>query len=161
MNNSQANPLLNTVEKIFSNVESPQKNPQFKVHKTKAVPKQQLELALTVLLVDLAACDDKFQPEEYHLIANGLRRLFGTTRHQVQALVNQATQVLRNLRGTSNFAALLKENLSDEERLAIMEIIDELIHSDGVVDGFEVYLRHKLTDLLGINEIIKNSNNLE
>lgn len=153
MNNSANNPLLQTVDKVFANVETAQKIPSFTTQKNKPVKKQQLELALTVLLVDLAACDDKFQPEEYQLIANGLRRMFGTTKHQVQALVNQATQVLRNLRGTSSFAQQLKDNLSEDERIAIMDIVEEMIHADGVIDGFEIYLRQKIGDLLGIKVI--------
>ena len=149
MNNSQGAPLLQTLGKIFANVETVDTH---KLHnpKHKKINKKELELALTVLLVDLASCDEKFQPEEYNMIANGLRRLFGTSREQVQALVNQATQVLRNLRGTSQFATLLKESLSEEQKLAIMEIVEDIINADGVVEGFEIYLRHKLTDLLGL-----------
>ncbi len=147
------NALLHTVDKIFANVETTKKNQTFTTRKNKPVKKQDLELALTVLLVDLASCDDKFQPEEYHMIANGLRRLFGTSKHQVQALVNQSTQVLRNLRGTSTFATLLKDNLSEEERFAIMEVIEDMINADGVVDGFEVYLRHKISSLLGVSAV--------
>lgn len=150
MSNSQNNAFLNTVDRIFANNSTvdTSKNPSFL--KNKKINKRELELSLTVLLVELASCDEKFHPEEYHIIANGLKRLFGTTREQVQALVNQATQVLRNLRGTGQFAAQLKENLTEESRMAIMEVIEDIIHADGVIEGFEVYFKHKISDMLGL-----------
>ena len=150
MTNSHGIPILASVDRIFANTQTPDNRKQYNLTKTKKTNKKDLELALTVLLVELASCDEKFQPEEYHLIATGLKRIFGTTKEQVQALVNQATQTLRNLRGTSQFGSLLKENLDEETKTAIMEIIDEVIHADGVVEGFELYFRHKIAGFLGI-----------
>ncbi len=150
MSNSHGIPILATVDKIFSNIETPNQRKQISITKNKKINKKDLELALTVLLVELASCDEKFLPEEYHLIATGLKRIFGTTKEQVQTLVNQATQTLRNLRGTSQFGNLLKENLDEETKLAIMEIIDDVIHADGVVEGFELYFRHKIAGFLGM-----------
>jgi uncharacterized tellurite resistance protein B-like protein len=150
MANAQGNQLLNSLDKIFANTQQPDQRKQLGGRKNQKINTRELELALTVLLVDLAACDENFQPEEYQVIANGLRRLFGTTKEQVQALVNQATQVLRNLRGTSHFGTLLKDNLSEEQRYAIMETVEDIINADGVVEGFEIYLKHKITDLLGL-----------
>lgn len=112
--------------------------------------KRDLELAVSVLLVDLAGADQNFDPEEYNMIQSGLTRLFGTSAIQVKALINQATLVIKNLRGTSQFAKLLKESLSIEERQKVMSIIDEVICADGVEDGFETYLRHKFSDLLEV-----------
>lgn len=150
MSHTQSNPLLDTIGKIFSNTSASNDSRPIPLAKRKKTSKAELELAMTVLLVDLATCDEKFQPEEYQLIANGLRRLFGTSRHQVQALVNQSNQVLRNLRGTASFANLLRDNLSESERLSVMEVIDEIIEADGHIDGFEIYIRHKLAALLDI-----------
>lgn len=118
--------------------------------KGKLKNKKDLELALTVLLVELASCDQNFDMPEYHIISLGLYRMFGTSKDQVTALVNQAQTVLGNLRGTSRFAGLLKESLPEEERKAILEIIDDLIMADGQVDGYETYLRHKLAGLLEV-----------
>ncbi|MBX7143908.1 MAG: TerB family tellurite resistance protein [Oligoflexia bacterium] len=112
--------------------------------------KNDLELALAVLLVDLASCDQNFEMREYNIIQNGLRRIFGTTKDEVTKLINQANTTLKNLRGSSRFAAQLKENLDENARKAIFEVIEEVIAADGVEDGFETYMRHKFADLLGI-----------
>ena len=113
--------------------------------KGKSGNQKDLELALAILLVELASCDQNFDMPEYHIISLGLYRLFGTGKDQVTALVNQAQGILANLRGTSKFANLLKDNLSEEQRKAIMEVIDDVITADGKVDGYETYFRHKLS----------------
>lgn len=115
------------------------------------VPVQDLELAFTVLLVDMASSDQNFEQSEYIMIGSGLRRLFGTSKDRVRGLVNQANTIISNLRGTSRYAALLRDNLNDDEKKAVMETVDELIFSDGSEDGFERYLRTKLADLLGVS----------
>ncbi len=113
-------------------------------------PVQDLELAFTVLMVDMAACDQNFTQEEYGIIAAGLKRIFGTSKDKVQGLVNQANTIIASLRGTSRYAALLRDNLDNSEKKAVMETLDELVMSDGEEDGFEKYLRTKLSDLLDI-----------
>lgn len=118
--------------------------------KKKQVNNKELEVALAVILVDLASCDQNFEPQEYAVIQKGLTRLFGTDKSEVSALINQATTVLGNLRGSASYVKKLKDNLSLEERQTVMDIIDDVIESDGVEDGFEVYLRTKFADLLGI-----------
>ena len=103
-----------------------------------------------MLLVELAGSDQNFDAREYNVISNGLRRIFGTTKDEVAALINQATLNLAHLRGTGRFATLLKDNMTLEERQVVMEVIEEVIAADGVEDGFETYLRHKFSDLLGV-----------
>ena len=108
-----------------------QNKPKPKLRKQTSVSDSQLQLALTVMLVDLASIDQNFDVSEYNTISQGLHRVFGTTKQEVQSLVNQANLVLANLRGTSRFAELLKKEMDIGQRKAIMEIIDEVIGADG------------------------------
>ncbi len=146
MSDKNNNLTKGTLEGLFGKTEKSAS----KQKKKRNVPTADLELAFTVLLVDMASCDQNFAPDEYLIIGGGLRRLFGTPKERVKALVNQANMVLANLRGTSRFAQLLRDNLDQEEKQAILETLDELIGSDGLEDGFEVYLRTKFADLLGM-----------
>ena len=123
---------------------------------TKGVPKtggknrREVELAAVVLLVDVASADQNFDSKEYQTISAGMRRTFGTTKEQVAALVQEAKNALANLRGSTKFADLLRENLEPPERQAVFELIEEVIAADGQVAGFEEYLRQKFAKLLGI-----------
>ncbi len=146
--------LSHTIDSIFQN----QGVKQFSRKSAKTAcraKKKDLELALTVLLVDLACCDQNFDQQEYQIIISGLQRIFGTGKHEIQALVNQANIALANLRGVGRFAGLLNESLSDEQKQQVMDIIDEIIHIDGEVDGFEVYLHHKLATMLGMQDKVQ------
>lgn len=110
-----------------------------------------LPLAFAVVLVELASSDQKFDPVEYNAICNGLKRLFGATREQVSALINQANLTLGNMRGTSEYTELLQKGLSEEDKLAALDVFDEVINADGEVDGYEAFLRQKFLRLLGLD----------
>lgn len=146
MNNNSNNLNTTKLNELFAAADKA----SAKKLRKRAVPLSELELALAVVLVDLAGCDQTFAPNEYQAISGGLRRLFSTPKERVQALVNQANVALANLRGTSRFTALLRENLDEDEKKAVMESIDDLIDADGGEDGFETYLRNKLSDALGM-----------
>lgn len=122
-------------------------------HKPKLSTKasnQELEFALAVLLVDLASIDQNFDMNEYHIIQSGLNRVFGTTPAQVTELINRAQLTLGTLRGSSKFAEKLRDSLSEDARKQILELIDQVIMADGEKSDFEIYLRSKFKDLLGI-----------
>ena len=110
-----------------------------------------LPLAFAIVLVELASSDQNFEPAEYNAICNGLKRLFGATREQVSALINQANLTLGNMRGTSEYTELLQKGLSEEDKLAALDIFDEVINADGQVDGYEAFLRQKFLRLLGLD----------
>ena len=116
----------------------------------KGVNPRDLEVALAVIMVDLASCDGEFDQSEYGTIVSGMMRVFGTAKDDIRGLVNQAQTVLQGMRGTTTQAAILKQNLSHDEKIAVMGAIDDLIASDGVEDGFETYLRARTADQLGL-----------
>jgi uncharacterized tellurite resistance protein B-like protein len=142
--------LTNTIQQIFANNTKELKASNLLKGKKK-VARTELELALTILLVELASCDQSFDQKEYRLIAAGLRRVFGTCLGDVTALVNRAQVVTQNLRGSKQFSELLRDNISEEHKEQIIEVIDQVIMADGVEDPYETYLRHKFADALGVD----------
>ena len=128
MNNKPGNVLQNTIQSVFENDGLNKFTNRGKNRKCTGA-KRELELALTVLLVDLASCDQNFDQQEYALIVSALQRMFGTPRQEIQALVNQANMALANLRGVNQFATLLNEQLSHEKNFQRLQI----------VNGFDTY----------------------
>lgn len=114
------------------------------------VSQHQLELALSVLLVELASSDEGFAQKEYQVIVLALHRVFGVARDRAQRLVNEAVTILKNLRGTAEYALLLREHLSSEELSLVARCMDDVIEADGVQDGFELYHRRRFRELLGL-----------
>lgn len=154
MNEARSNILGNAIDTIFAN--SAQNQTQWARNSSKNKGKQptakkQLELAMAVLLVELASCDQNFEPREYNLIASGLMRVFGTPRSEISALVNRAKLTLENFNGTTRFAELLKNNLDENIRAQIMDVVNDVIMADGIEDGFEIFLRQKFAKILDVS----------
>ena len=105
--------------------------------RTKGPSNIEIQEALAVVLVDVAMCDQEFSSSEYHQIADGMHRMFGTQKNDSQKLIHQAKLVLGNMRGCSRQAEILKTTLSDSDRAVILEIIDNIIAADGKEDGYE------------------------
>ena len=148
---SNSTDLFNTLDQIFAEQHLSQTRRALS-KKGSSAPTKDIEVALAVLLVDLASCDQTFNPAEYQIISKGLRRLFGASKEQVTALVNQANQIISSMRSTQTFLDSVKESLSREDKLIVMELIEEIIQADGKVDDFEIYLREKFRDALGLTQ---------
>lgn len=118
--------------------------------KKNASTQQQLEVALAVLLVELASSDEGFAQKEYMVITMALHRVFGTPRDRAQRQINEAVTILKNLRSTSEYALRLREQLNSDELKLVARCIDDVMDADGVQDGFEIYHRRRFRELLGI-----------
>ncbi|WKZ57968.1 MAG: TerB family tellurite resistance protein [Bdellovibrionota bacterium] len=116
----------------------------------KKVSRDEIELAVTVVMVDIANSDQNFCTNEYVMIQNGLRRLFGTDKTKVPKLVQEAKQIIANMRGATSFRETLRDGLDIQQKLAVVECINELIDADGAQDGFEIYLKQRLRAALGL-----------
>ena len=118
-----------------------------------ATKKSDLELALTIILVDVASCDGSFDQAEYRVISCALRTILGSCRTDMTKLVNQANLALANLRGIGRYAQILCDCLEENERKFILQAVENIIMADGREDDFETYMRHKLTDLLDLEGV--------
>lgn len=112
-----------------------------------------ITLSTTVILVEVAASDEAFQLSEYDTIAEGLRQLYGTGREDAKKYINQALILRSSLTGNSRHLELLRDALSDEEKLRVARVIDEIISADGQEDPYEIFLRQRYRRALGISEI--------
>jgi uncharacterized tellurite resistance protein B-like protein len=140
-----------------TNIDEPKEGSQPSPKKvlSSTAPLHELEYALTVLLVELASSDENFDQEEYHTIMLSLQRIFNTDRSKVKEYVNRATVSISQVRGTTAYARLLRDNLSLEDRKIITDIISELISSDGKHDPFEVYHQNRIKHILLPEELVK------
>ena len=149
--NKKSNQLVsNQVLQQFKNPNSRYSEQIRKNLRKSAAKKLDLELALTIILVDVASCDGEFEQSEYHVISCALRMILGSCRTDMSKLVNQAKLALANLRGISRYAQILCDCLEENERRFILQAVENVIMADGREDDFETYMRHKLADLLDI-----------
>lgn len=147
--------IVNTLNNLFSDNQKKQLKLKNQGQQPSPSDTRHLELALTTVLVDLAVSDQNFEPSEYTIIQKSLQALFGTPKTEISNLVNQAVAKLKNLRGSAPELAILKEQLNDQQKQMVVKAIDDVIDADGVEDGFEVYMRAKFIDLLGLENTKK------
>ena len=109
-----------------------------------------IELAVAVLLVDLAMIDQEFDSREYKYISATFKELYGLQDEDIANLIKQSKNYLAQMRGTSTFASYLKDNVPEEQRVQIGKAISGIIKVDGVEDGFEIYFKNKISALLEV-----------
>jgi uncharacterized tellurite resistance protein B-like protein len=84
--------------------------------------------------------------EKYHLSTDN-----------AQALIASADKALEDSVDLWQFARLINENYTIEEKIAIIEILWQVVYVDGKMDEHEHYLMNKLSSLLRLshNQLIE------
>ncbi|MCB0358018.1 MAG: TerB family tellurite resistance protein [Bdellovibrionales bacterium] len=108
------------------------------------------ERAIAALFCELALIDQQFHQKEYEFIFSFFRSRFGLEEREIRELVQQATAAIKNLQSSESFAVQLRETLPESERREVLAAIDDLIAVDGDEDGYELYVRGRFEQLLGL-----------
>jgi uncharacterized tellurite resistance protein B-like protein len=76
---------------------------------------------------------------------------YGLTREHADALVAEADKELDKSVDLWQFARLINENYSTDEKIEIIEILWQMVFVDGKMDRYEHYLMNKLKNLLRLS----------
>ena len=76
---------------------------------------------------------------------------YGLSREHADALVAEADKELDNSLDLWQFARLINENYSIDEKIEIIEILWRMVFVDGKLDRYEHYLMNKLKNLLRLS----------
>lgn len=109
-----------------------------------------LRIATCVLLLETAHADDEFSSEECQNIENMIGVRFGLDDSETRELLALAEKERKTGNDLYQFARLVKEGYPRARRLAIVELLWEVVYSDGVLEAHEDALMHKLGTLLGV-----------
>jgi uncharacterized tellurite resistance protein B-like protein len=107
-----------------------------------------IHVATCALFVELARIDDSFTEEEMETVLSILKEKYGLSAHHADALIAEAEKELKESVDLWQFARLINENYSNEEKLDIIETLWRIVYVDGKMDPNEHYLMNKLTSLL-------------
>src|SRR6266545_2481685 len=99
-------------------------------------------VAACALLLEIAHSDDVFIREERERIARHIRDEL----HEVFRLAEEERRESVDL---FHFTKLLRENLSREQRLRLVEAIWGVVYSDGSLSEVEGHLARRIAELLG------------
>jgi uncharacterized tellurite resistance protein B-like protein len=111
-----------------------------------------LELAASVLLVEAARMDEEVAPTERARILALVQARFALSQPDAEALVEQALSVTEGAAPWQTYTAILKDRLSYEERVRLIEMLWEVVYADGVVHDLESSLLRRVAGLLYVSD---------
>lgn len=111
---------------------------------------RRLQVATCALLLEVAHADDEFSREERGKIDELIGRRFNLDPEETAELLAAAEQARSAEEDLYGFSRLINENYTHPRKLAILELLWEVVFSDGVLEAHEDALMHKMGTLLGV-----------
>jgi len=137
--------MLDIVKRFFSKTATePSKN-------TDQPTEHDVRIAACALFVEMARIDEKFTEAEMDTILSIVQEKYGLSREHADALVAEADKELDKSLDLWQFARLINENYSTDEKIEIIEILWRMVFVDGKMDRYEHYLMSKLKNLLRLS----------
>jgi uncharacterized tellurite resistance protein B-like protein len=106
-------------------------------------------VAACALLLEIAHADSEFKPEERERIARHIREEMGVGDGELREVFRLAEEERRGSVDLYHFTKLLREHLSRDERLKLVEAIWGVVYSDGSLTEVESHLARRIAELLG------------
>ncbi len=107
-----------------------------------------IRVATCALFVEIARIDKEFTEAEMETILSILREKYDLSQDHADALIAEAEKELDQSVDLWQFASLINENYSTEEKIEIIETLWRIVYVDGKMDAHEHYLMNKLQSLL-------------
>jgi uncharacterized tellurite resistance protein B-like protein len=107
-----------------------------------------LRVATCALFLEMARIDETFTPEETETIIQVLKEKYDLSAEHADALMAEADGELKKSIDLWQFARLINENYSNDEKIEIIEILWQIVFVDGKMTRYENYMMHKLESLL-------------
>ncbi|MGH6925092.1 MAG: TerB family tellurite resistance protein [Propylenella sp.] len=108
-------------------------------------------LALAALLVHCTAVDGVVSETERETLRGVLIRNFTLSDTDLDTLIADATALEREAVDLYRFTSVLKRQLSEDERIAAVEHLWEIVYADGKSHEFEENLVWRVAELMGVS----------
>ncbi|MGH8195990.1 MAG: TerB family tellurite resistance protein [Woeseiaceae bacterium] len=107
--------------------------------------------ATAVLMLDVALADKVFDRSELQHLRAIAEAHFGLAPEQAAELIDTARNEAEELVSLHEFTQLLHNNLTEEEKAAIIAMLWQIAYADGQLDKYENALVLKISDLLYVS----------
>jgi uncharacterized tellurite resistance protein B-like protein len=108
-------------------------------------------LALAALLIHCSEIDGAARISEQARIGALLTRTFGLTGEDLRRLLEEALEAERQAVDLYRFTSVLKRQMSEAERIRVVENLWEIVFADGESHEFEENLVWRVSELLGVH----------
>ncbi len=113
--------------------------------------RDRIRTATCVILLEAATADETFSREEREKITGALKKKFSMTDAEAEELIASSVAERKDATDLWHFTNIINQSLSNDEKYEIMELVWEVIYSDGTLDQFENYVARKLLNMLNID----------
>ena len=110
-----------------------------------------VRVATCALFLEMANIDGEFTDSERERILSILTGHFGLSEEHASELLVLAKKELEESIDLWQFTNMINENYTEEEKLRIIEMVWEIVYTDGTLNQHEDYLVHKLAKLLRLS----------
>lgn len=118
---------------------------QFEEQPTQEISAQ---LALAVLLYEVASADNRVDLDEQSIISKVLSVSFELSDDGVEQLLMRARTEQQESISIQTYTAVLTKNLDREQRIEFIQAMWQVAYADGELDGHEEYIIRKIADLI-------------
>lgn len=136
--------MLDTIKRFFENNLLPDDDAQGPSSADKTT------LAAAALLVEMARIDDEVLDIEQDALLRIVQDQFGLPAEHARQLLELANQEISDASGYYQFTALINEEYSPVQKLAVLENLWQVAYADNEISAHERHLMRKLADLLHI-----------
>ncbi len=134
--------MLQRLQQLWRGEESATAMPGFDRH----------QLAAAALLVTAGAMDDDFDEAERARVRALLCERFELAAADADALLAEAETAARASVDLFGFTQSIKDGFTPDERVGIVEMVWEVVYTDGNLHDLEASLMRRLAGLLGVTD---------
>jgi uncharacterized tellurite resistance protein B-like protein len=109
-----------------------------------------LQLATAVLLLEMTRVDFEIAPEERELVSRTVERVMGLNPEETAEILLLAEEQVKRSVPLHEFARLIDQEFSLEQKKAIVELMWRIAFSDAQILAQEEYLVRKVSTLLNL-----------
>ena len=110
-----------------------------------------LQVATTVLLVQVLRADLEIHVEEIDTLVRALEKVLGIDQHQAAQLVHVASRRVHSSEALPLATTLLDQHLSRKQRIELVEWLWRIAYADAEILAHEEYLIRKVAGLLSMS----------
>ena len=109
-------------------------------------------MAAAVLMVEAARLDGDFDMLERQSIRSLVTRHFKLEEEEADQLISEAEVVQDDTNHLVRFTRTIKNSYPPEERIAIIEMLWEVVYADGVLHDYEANLLRRIGGLIYVSD---------
>lgn len=118
----------------------------------KAASLQDKPLACAALMAQAAILDGHFDETERALVRDLVQRRFGLNAEEAGTLIEAGLERAEGSNHLLGFTRTIKERFDESERIALMDMLWDVVFADGVLHDYEANLMRRIAGLIYVSD---------